>query len=69
MTSRLTPNPKIKQKNKILIRGFLRIYHTSVAVTNKLYTSNLANLISKDKIFLTVVDAVAYCSPKVAKDP
>ncbi|XP_019417796.1 PREDICTED: sulfate transporter 1.3-like isoform X1 [Lupinus angustifolius] len=38
-------------------------------VIDKLYTSNFANLIGEDKIFLTVADAVAYCSPKMAEDP
>ncbi|KAK7311601.1 hypothetical protein RJT34_09852 [Clitoria ternatea] len=39
------------------------------AVTNKLYTSNFANTIGEDKIFLTVALAVAYCSPRVLEDP
>ncbi|KAJ1406812.1 sulfate anion transporter, conserved site [Sesbania bispinosa] len=38
-------------------------------VTNKLYTSNFANTIGEDKIFLTVAEAIAYCSPKLAEDP
>ncbi|KAF1871773.1 hypothetical protein Lal_00020568 [Lupinus albus] len=38
-------------------------------VIDKLYTSNFANLIGVDNIFLTVADAVAYCSPKMAEDP
>ncbi|RDY05296.1 Sulfate transporter 1.3 [Mucuna pruriens] len=39
------------------------------AVTDKLYLSNFANTIGEDKIFLTVAEAVAYCSPKVVEDP
>ncbi|KAK7410550.1 hypothetical protein VNO78_01405 [Psophocarpus tetragonolobus] len=38
-------------------------------VTNKLYASSFANTIGEDKIFLTVADAVAYCSPKVVEEP
>ncbi|QCE15861.1 sulfate transporter 1.3-like [Vigna unguiculata] len=38
-------------------------------VTDKLYASNFANTIGEDKIFLTVAEAVAYCSPKVVEDP
>ncbi|KAL5190560.1 Sulfate transporter 1.3 [Glycine soja] len=39
------------------------------AVTDKLYASSFANTIGEDKIFLTVAQAVAYCSPKVVEDP
>ncbi|XP_029129685.1 sulfate transporter 1.3 [Cajanus cajan] len=39
------------------------------AVTDKLYASKFANRIGEDKIFLTVAEAVAYCSPKVVEDP
>ncbi|XP_027358595.1 sulfate transporter 1.3-like [Abrus precatorius] len=39
------------------------------AVTNKLYTSNFAHTIGEDKIFLTVAEAVSYCSPKLAEYP
>ncbi|KAI5407931.1 Sulfate transporter 1.2, variant 3 [Lathyrus oleraceus] len=39
------------------------------AVTDKLYTSNFANIIGQDKIFLTVAEAVAYCSPKLDVNP
>jgi len=39
------------------------------AVTDKLYASNFANTLGEDKIFLTVAEAVAYCSPKVTEDP
>ncbi|KAL2339874.1 hypothetical protein Fmac_007814 [Flemingia macrophylla] len=39
------------------------------AVTDKLYASKFANKIGEDNIFLTVADAVAYCSPKVVEDP
>lgn len=38
------------------------------AVTDKLYTSNFANLIGEDKIFVTVAEAVAHCSPKLAEE-
>jgi high affinity sulfate transporter 1 len=38
-------------------------------VTDKLYTSNFANIIGEDKIFLTVAEAVAYCSPKLDVNP
>ncbi|XP_057442586.1 sulfate transporter 1.3 [Lotus japonicus] len=38
-------------------------------VIGKLHTSNFANLLGEDKIFLTVAEAVAYCSPKLAEDP
>ena len=38
-------------------------------VIDKLYTSRLANTIGEDKIFLTVAQAVEYCSPKLAEDP
>ncbi|XP_054788355.1 sulfate transporter 1.3-like [Prosopis cineraria] len=38
-------------------------------VINKLHTSNFANLIGEDKIYLTVADAVAYCSSKLAEEP
>ncbi|XP_061365350.1 sulfate transporter 1.3-like isoform X2 [Gastrolobium bilobum] len=39
------------------------------AVIDKLYTSNFANSIGEDKIFLTVAEAVAYCSPNLAEYP
>jgi len=39
------------------------------AVTDKLYASSFANTIGEDKIFLTVAEAVAYCSPKLVEDP
>ncbi|KAG5018986.1 hypothetical protein JHK87_014841 [Glycine soja] len=39
------------------------------AVTDKLYASSFANTIGEDKIFLTVAEAIAYCSPKVVEDP
>ncbi|AES97926.1 putative SLC26A/SulP transporter [Medicago truncatula] len=38
-------------------------------VIDKLHTSNFANFLGEDKIFLTVAEAVAYCSPKLAEDP
>ncbi|XP_020962107.1 sulfate transporter 1.3 isoform X2 [Arachis ipaensis] len=38
-------------------------------VIDKIYTSKLANMIGENKIFLTVAEAVAYCSPKLAEDP
>ncbi|KAE9605898.1 putative SLC26A/SulP transporter [Lupinus albus] len=38
-------------------------------VMDKLQTSNFANLLGEDNIFLTVAEAVAYCSPKLAEDP
>jgi len=38
-------------------------------VIDKLHTSNFAALLGEDKIFLTVAEAVAYCSPKLAEDP
>ncbi|XP_014501504.1 sulfate transporter 1.3 isoform X2 [Vigna radiata var. radiata] len=38
-------------------------------VTEKLYASNFVNAIGEDKIFLTVAEAIAYCSPKVVEDP
>ena len=38
-------------------------------VIDKLFTSNFANLLGEDKIFLTVAEAVSYCSPKLAEDP
>ncbi|RDX72828.1 Sulfate transporter 1.3, partial [Mucuna pruriens] len=38
-------------------------------VIDKLHTSNFATLLGQDKIFLTVAEAVAYCSPKLAEDP
>lgn len=34
---------------------------------DKLQASNLANLIGEDKIFLTVSEAVTFCSPKLAE--
>ncbi|GFS46762.1 sulfate transporter 1;2 [Actinidia rufa] len=37
-------------------------------VIDKLHASDFANLIGKDKIFLTVADAVATCSPKLAEE-
>ncbi|KAJ9167053.1 hypothetical protein P3X46_021735 [Hevea brasiliensis] len=37
-------------------------------VIDKLYASNFANTIGEDKIFLTVADAVASCSPKLATE-
>ncbi|GER47904.1 sulfate transporter [Striga asiatica] len=37
-------------------------------VIDKLYTSELTNLIGEDKIFLTVADAIQSCSPKFAED-
>ncbi|CAA0831621.1 Sulfate transporter 1.3 [Striga hermonthica] len=37
-------------------------------VIDKLYTSELTNLIGEDKIFLTVADAIQSCSPKFAVD-
>lgn len=39
------------------------------AVTDKLYTSNLANIIGQDNIFLTVAAAVANCAPKLDVNP
>ncbi|KAH1256775.1 High affinity sulfate transporter 2 [Glycine max] len=39
------------------------------AVTDKLYASSFANTIGEDKIFLTVAEVVAYCSPKLVEDP
>lgn len=36
-------------------------------VMDKLQASNLANLIGEDKIFLTVSEAVTFCSPKLAE--
>ncbi|CAI8585526.1 unnamed protein product [Vicia faba] len=38
-------------------------------VIDKLHTSNFANFLGEDKIFLTVAEAVAYCSPKLAEEP
>ncbi|XP_019455188.1 PREDICTED: sulfate transporter 1.3-like, partial [Lupinus angustifolius] len=38
-------------------------------VIDKLHTSNFATLLGEDKIFLTVAEAVEYCSPKLAEDP
>lgn len=38
-------------------------------VIDKLHTSNFANLIGEDKIYLTVAEAVAFCSPKITTDP
>ncbi|MED6131386.1 Sulfate transporter 1.3 [Stylosanthes scabra] len=38
-------------------------------VIDKVYTSKLANMIGENKIFLTVAEAVAYCSPKLSEDP
>ncbi|KAK7275737.1 hypothetical protein RIF29_16859 [Crotalaria pallida] len=38
-------------------------------VIDKLHTSNFTTLLGEDKIFLTVAEAVAYCSPKLAEDP
>ncbi|KAF7816937.1 sulfate transporter 1.3 [Senna tora] len=38
-------------------------------VIDKFHTSNFANLIGEDKIYLTVADAVAYSSPKLTEDP
>ncbi|KAL5149627.1 Sulfate transporter 1.3 [Glycine soja] len=38
-------------------------------VIDKLHTSNFAALLGEDKIFLTVAEAVAYCSPKLAEEP
>ncbi|KAK4274083.1 hypothetical protein QN277_017368 [Acacia crassicarpa] len=38
-------------------------------VIDKLHTSNFANLIGEDKIYLTVADAVAYCSSKLTEEP
>lgn len=38
-------------------------------VIDKLHTSNFANFLGEDKIFLTVAEAVSYCSPKLAEDP
>ncbi|GFY96497.1 sulfate transporter 1;3 [Actinidia rufa] len=37
-------------------------------VIDKLHASDFANLISEDKIFLTVADAVVTCSPKPAEE-
>lgn len=37
-------------------------------VIDKLLVSNFANLIGEDRIFLTVADAVASCSPKLAEE-
>ena len=37
-------------------------------VIDKLHASDFANLISEDKIFLTVADAVVTCSPKLAEE-
>ncbi|KAK7282788.1 hypothetical protein RIF29_11847 [Crotalaria pallida] len=37
-------------------------------VIDKLYASSFADLVGEDKIFLTVADAVAYCSPKMAEE-
>ncbi|KAJ7959053.1 Sulfate transporter 1.1 [Quillaja saponaria] len=37
-------------------------------VINKLHASNFANLIGQDKIFLTVAEAVAFCSPKLVEE-
>ncbi|KAL2584653.1 hypothetical protein AAZV13_14G141400 [Glycine max] len=38
-------------------------------VIDKLHTSNFATLLGEDKIFLTVAEAVAYCSTKLAEEP
>ncbi|OIW02397.1 hypothetical protein TanjilG_04990 [Lupinus angustifolius] len=38
-------------------------------VIDKLHTSNFADLLGENKIFLTVAEAVAYCYPKLAEDP
>ncbi|XP_010527550.1 PREDICTED: sulfate transporter 1.3-like [Tarenaya hassleriana] len=38
------------------------------AVIDKLHLSHLADMIGHDKIFLTVADAVASCSPKLLED-
>ena len=38
-------------------------------VIDKLHTSNFANLIGENKIFLTVAEAVSHCSPKLAEEP
>ncbi|CAL0317881.1 unnamed protein product [Lupinus luteus] len=38
-------------------------------VIDKLHTSNFANLLGEDKIFLTVAEAVTYCYPKLTEDP
>ncbi|XP_004490362.1 sulfate transporter 1.3 isoform X1 [Cicer arietinum] len=38
-------------------------------VIDKLHTSNFANFLGEDKIFLTVAEAVSYCSPKLAEEP
>ncbi|KAJ8762683.1 hypothetical protein K2173_011163 [Erythroxylum novogranatense] len=37
-------------------------------VINKLHASNFADLVGEDRIFLTVADAVASCSPKLVED-
>ena len=37
-------------------------------VIDKLHASDFANLISEDKIFLTVADAVVTCSLKLAEE-
>ncbi|CAJ1974140.1 unnamed protein product [Sphenostylis stenocarpa] len=47
----------------------LVLANPGTAVIDKLYASNFANTIGEDKIFLTVAEAVAYCSPKVVVDP
>jgi hypothetical protein len=39
------------------------------AGTDKLYTSNLANIIGQDNIFLTVAASVANCAPKLDVNP
>ncbi|KAJ7965669.1 Sulfate transporter 1.1 [Quillaja saponaria] len=37
-------------------------------VIDKLHASGFANLIGEDKIFLTVADAIAFCSPKLVEE-
>ncbi|KAK7311602.1 hypothetical protein RJT34_09853 [Clitoria ternatea] len=39
------------------------------AVIDKLYASNFVNMIGKDRIFINVAEAVAYCSPRLVGDP
>ncbi|KAH1245276.1 Sulfate transporter 1.3 [Glycine max] len=54
---------------KLFLLYKLVLANPGSAVTDKLYASSFANTIGEDKIFLTVAEAIAYCSPKVVEDP
>ncbi|KAG4906993.1 hypothetical protein JHK84_055518 [Glycine max] len=54
---------------KLFLLYKLILANPGPAVIDKLYESSFANTIGEHKIFLTVAEVVAYCSPKLAEDP